>query len=853
MAVPRPALVEEEVIRGVDPEEGLSPAEVVDRLARYGPNVLAARRRASALQRLLRPLSDPMVLLLLVAGLVFLALGERRDAIVMLVAIVPVVLVDVALEARAERTLERLRELAAPRVDVRRAAQVRQVPSEWIVPGDVILVEEGDVLPADALIVAGADLQVDESALTGESLPVSKEPAGWPAPVRALAEPQHLLFAGTSLLAGRATAIVTATGARTEYGRIGELVAGIAPQPTPLQRTIARLIRVLGVAALGLSIGVAGLELIRAAGLSQAILSGVSLAIAAIPEEFPIVFTLYLTLGAWRMARQNALIRQLAGVETLGSTTVICADKTGTLTEGRLAVEALYADGRILSGAPTSLPPAFETVLEDAVLASEIRPYDPLDRAIHDFARSAGVPPDRIYGGRQLALEYPFDPTRRYVTHVWRSADGHLLLCAKGALEGILDLARPPEPERAAVLRANEELSRQGMRVIAVAQKELTRVAGQRWADEQGLRLVGLVAFTDPPREGVRSAVEECQAAGVRVVMITGDHPLTAHAIAEAIGLRHRDEEVVTGVELASLGDAELQRRLREVGIFARIQPAQKYRIVRGFQALDQVVAMTGDGINDAPALRAADIGVAMGRRGTEVAREAATMVLLDDNFSTIVAAIAEGRRIFDNLRRAFVYLIGFHLPIVTTALLTPLIGVPLLLLPIHIIWLEIILHPTSALVFQAEPPAPDLMRRPPRDPHEPFLSPRAAALIVAEGLAISAGVLGLYLWSLGTGRAPDVARALAIAALVLAQMVLVLQTRSPREPIWRRGLSGNPTLVPVLGGSLLSLAAFLYLPPLAEAARLAPLAPDGWLLAALVGAATTLGFELPRTRWGGT
>ena len=847
LPTPQRTPAEDVTILGVDPDEGLSDAEVERRRAEYGPNVLAGRREAALWRRILRPLSDPMVLLLLMAGTVFLALGERRDAIVMLVAIIPVVLVDAALEGRAERTLERLRELAAPKVQVRRAGHVERIPSEDLGPGDVVLLREGDVVPADGVVVSGADLQLDESPLTGESLPISKVPTGWPAPLEALTDPQHLLFAGTSLLSGRATMVVATTGRRTKYGRIGTLLAEIVPQPSPLQSSIAHLNRVLAIAALGVSVGVAGIQLLRGLGPSRAVLAGVSLAIAAIPEEFAIVFTLYLTLGAWRMARQNALIRKLAGVETLGSTTVICADKTGTLTEGQLTLAALYADRHILSGRPDRLSPAFATLLEDAVLASESPPYDPLDRAIDGYARQVGVEPEGLYRRWQLVFEYPFDPRRKYVTHVWRSTDGRLRLAAKGAVEAILDLASSPESTRDAALEANAQLARRGMRVLGVAEKGLTRLSGQRWADERGLRFVGLLGFADPPRSGVRAAVDACQGAGVRVIMITGDHPQTAHAVAEAVGLRHHDDEVLTGEDLARLDDAELQRRLEDVAIFARIEPTQKYRIVRAFQAQGQVVAMTGDGINDAPALRAADIGVAMGRRGTEVAREAATMVLLDDNFSTIVSAIREGRRIFDNLRRAFDYLIGFHLPIVALALVAPLFGMPLLLLPVHLVWLEVIIHPTSALVFQAEEPSPDLMRRPPRSPHEPFLRLKGATTVVAEGVAIAVGVLGLFLWASSVGRSTEGARALALAALFLAQTVLVLQVRSPHQPIWRRGLAGNWALAPVLTATLLSLLLIVYVPPLAQAAYLGPLSLLDWLLAALVAIATTLVFDLSK------
>ena len=851
LARPQRTLEEELVGLEVNLRRGLSQAQVAERLARFGPNRLVPETVRQPWYEWLRPLADPMVLLLLFAGVVFLLLGDVGDGAVMLAAIVPVVAVDVALETRAEQALKHLRQLAAPRATVRREGSEETIASEDLVPGDILLLREGDFVPADALCLEASDLQVDESALTGEALPVAKTGAGWPAPAPALHDRQHRLLAGTTVLSGRATAVAVATAGLTEYGRLGAAIAAAPSPEIPIQRSTRQLVRVLGVAAVGLCLMVAGLQLWRGQGLVAAILAGVGLAIAAIPEEFPITFTLYLTLGAWRMARRNALIRRLAGVETLGSATVICADKTGTLTEGRLSVSGLFA-GEQLSLAPqveSPLSSASAALLEDAILASEPAPFDPLDRAILTFAEGVGYPPRVVYSRWRLVCEYPFDPERKYVTHVWSSPGGSLRVCAKGAIEGILSLTSPPDSQRWAALEANNRLAGQGMRVIAVAAGALRRVSGQRWADEAGARFVGLIGFHDPPRPSVARAIRECQTAGIRVIMVTGDHLLTAHAVAEKIGLRHEDEETIVGDELERMGDEELAERVRRVAIFARTPPTQKHRIVQALQASGEVVAMTGDGINDAAALRAADIGIAMGQRGTEVAREAAVMVLLDDNFRTIVEAVRQGRRIFGNLRQAFRYVFGFHLPIVLAALVVPLLGAPLLLLPVHLVWLELIIHPTSATVFEAEPADPDLMRRPPRDPRESLISGRVIAPVLAEGLLIWVGILGLYLWALNDGRSIEAARSLSLAALVCAQLLLVLQERSPERPFWEPGLGGNRALPPILASSLLSLVAMLYLPGLMAAAQMSPLALTDWPLALAVAAACTMGFELAKLR----
>ncbi len=829
----------------VDPSQGLSSEEAASRLTRYGPNLLTPEQRRASWTRFLQPFRDPMVLILMAAGAVFIALGDVSDGVIMLAAVVPVIVVDAVLEIRAEQALERLRSLTAPRTIVRRDRQEMNIPSEEIVPGDVILLKEGDLVPADGTVQSESVFQVDESALTGESLPVTKATASHPA----AAEPESRVFAGTIVLSGRATVIVTITGSQTEYGRIGTLVAGTDIQLTPIQRTIGTLVRNLGIVAVAASLGVAGLELARGAGLTEALLAGISLAIAAIPEEFSIVYAIYLTMGAWQMARRNTLVRRLAGVETLGSTTVICTDKTGTLTQGRLEVQGLFAEGKLQLGQCDTKVASYSRLLEDALLASEPQPFDPLDQSIANLAVRGGIDPSKLYAQWTMEQDYPFDPERKHVTHVWKAADGGIRASSKGSLEGLLDLSMPMAQERDALLRANREMADQGMRVIAVAEKGLRRSTGERWADEAGMKVVGLIGFADPLREGVREAIAECQSAGIRVMMITGDHPLTAHAIAEATGIRHNDGELLTGPEVERLDDSALAGALERTAIFARVLPAQKYRIVQGLKARGQVVAMTGDGINDAPALRAADIGVAMGQRGTEVAREAATMVLLDDNFGTIVEAVRQGRHIFNSLQRAFLYLITFHIPIVLTAIVIPLIGAPLLLLPIHLVWLEMIIHPTAALVFESDPPPADLMRRGPRNPRDPIVSLPMALLVTGRGAAILLGVVGIYIASLAAGSDINQSRAAGIAVLVIAQTILVLQTRSPEQPIWHRSLLDNAMLLPALIGTLASLGLMIYLPILSAAAQLAPPTTVQWLQALVVAAISTLPFELRKLR----
>jgi len=816
---------------------GLTTSEAQRRLARDGPNTIVPEGRAGRLKRLLGPLTDPMVALLLLAAPTYLLIGETTDAVVALIALGPIAAVGWLLESRAERTLERLRRLTAPTAEVVRDGTVRSIQAEELVVGDLLQVREGDVVPADAETVELTQLLVDESALTGESLPVGKSPTG--------NHDDAMVWAGTTILSGRAVVRVTATGSATRYGRIGTLVAAAASPRTPLQHALARLVRALAVLAAVFCAGVVVAELLHGDGFGDAVIAGVSLAIAAIPEEFSMIYTLYLALGAWRLSQQRALVRRLPSVETLGSTTVICTDKTGTLTHGRLAVAGIAtATGtRRDGGTPT---PGEIALLKAAVRACEPEPFDPLDIGIVDYARRHGIDAQRVHAA-DLIRDWPFDPVGKYLTHVWApgEAGGPVQVAAKGSLEGILDLTEPTSRSRRQLTDANDAFTRDGMRVIAVAAGHTTLDTTSRDADEADLHLLGLVAFSDPVREGVSEALGACRTAGIRVIMITGDHPATAHAVAEGLDLPHQTagvDLIATGDDLDTADPDGLDELVRTANVFARTRPEQKHLLVRALRRNGEVVAMTGDGINDAPALREADIGVAMGQRGTEVAREAAALVLLDDNFATIVAAVRDGRRIFDNLTRAFAYLIAFHPPLLLGALVVPLLGKPLLLLPIHLVVLELLLHPMVSLVFEAEPADADVMDRPPQTVGD-ALRLRTLARPYAAGLTLAALVIGAYLTSLAAWP-EDEARALAFAMLLAAQPVLLLSMRSPHRALWSSGRRWTPMLVGVIIVMAAVTLSVVYVEPLADLLHLAPFPAAWWLLVA-GGAAGTAWTEV--------
>jgi Ca2+-transporting ATPase len=832
---------------------GLTAAEAAARLKHYGPNALVEVEQHRWWTPIFHAVTDPMVLLLLASGMVYLLLQEYTDGLVLLIALLPIVAMDLLLEWRAERALSRLRALAEPVALVVRDGREQQIQSTTIVPGDLLLLQEGDVIPADGWLSEVVGLQVDESALTGESEPVAKQRAKEPlAGVRPQTESaSSVVFAGTTVLTGHGRVEVTSTGKKTEYGQIGVLIAATKIDATPLQRLIARMFRVLGILAGFFCLAVVALEVLHGHGWANALLAGISLAMAAIPEEFPIVFTLYLSLGVWRMARQQALVRRLAGVETLGSTTVICSDKTGTITCGELALTYIWTPDipEVVKMYPGShsFTPLQQEALHAARLSFTPASRDPLDRAVAEALSFFNPPPTT-----ELLCEYPFITHERLTGTVWRhKPDEEAQVYVKGAWERIRALLDPETP--ADIIEGFQQmhavLAGQGLRVLAIARRTLQHPSGHRHQDLARLCPLGLIGFIDPVRPEVPAALAECRRAGIRVLLLTGDHPHTAAAIAREAGFGNPGEkpQAITGAQIEGASDQELATLLRTHQVFARVLPAQKYRIVQALKQQGAIVAMTGDGINDAPALKAADVGVAMGKRGTEVARAAATIVLMNDNFATIVAAVREGRRIFENLRRAFGYLIAFHLPIVLTALLVPLLGAPLFLLPIHLVWLELLVHPTSALVFQGDAPDPALMQRPPRRPTEPLMTRLDLLRVLLSGAITTTGVLVIYLLALQQGAEAPRARALAFTYLILGQVLLVLIERAPDLPLWRAFGRANSWLLPILAVTLGGLAVMLLVPGAHALAQFSTLQPGDWVVLGLVFTTTASALEFVR------
>ena len=819
--------------------EGLSAAEAARRLAADGANALPDRTRRGWRVILGEAAREPMFLLLVGAALLYLPLGEPRESAFLLLMVVLMLGMTLYQEGRTERALQALRDLSAPTATVVRNGRRQRVPAADLVRDDVIVLTEGDRVPADAVVVETSGLLADESLLTGESVPVGKR-AGLPTapPAQPGGADLPWVFAGTLIVQGDALAQVVATGERSELGRIGAALGTIRPPPGRLQHETHALARRLAV--LGLTVSVLLVLLLgwRSGDWLQALLAGVALSMSVLPAEFPVILTVFPAIGAWRLARDRVLTRRLAAIEVLGSTSVLCVDKTGTLTENRMALRRLWHAGTghdVVPGAP--LAPVLRDLLDVAVHASRPQSPDPIEEALRQ-AQTA-QPARSTHESGHMVREYGLTAHRPAMIRIW--SDEHAAFAAaKGAPETVAALC--PEEERAPALAAAADMARAGLRVLAIAE---ARGIAPPWPDDPAAlryRLLGLVALADPLRADIPDAVAECRRAGVRVLMVTGDHPETASAIARQAGLA--DGATVTGPDIARLDEERLAARLEGVSVCARIVPAQKLEIVRALQRRGAVVAMTGDGVNDAPALRAADVGVAMGRRGTDVAREAAELTLLDDRFPSLVLALRAGRRIFSNMRKSMRYVAAAHVPITVLALLPPLLGWPVLLYPPHIVFLELVIDPACSLAFENEPEEPDLMRRPPRPHDESVLDRHALLAALLRGLWAAVLLAACYGWALARLPVREAA-ATAFAALILCNLGLLLSHR--QRDLLAALRTVNPVFVAIAAGALGLLAAALWWPPLAELFRFAP-PPGRWLaLAALTAAAMLLGLQATR------
>ncbi|HSQ00449.1 MAG TPA: cation-translocating P-type ATPase [Candidatus Dormibacteraeota bacterium] len=832
----------------MDDAQGLKSDEAARRLAKHGPNELPADEPRSMLHLAFEVVREPMIGLLLAAGAIYLALGSVGEAIVLGVGILLIIAIELYQEWRAERALDALRELSSPRALVLRDGEPIRIAGRDVVVGDVALLAEGDRVPADGVLLEAEHLSVDESLLTGEALGVDKRAdptARAPQPPGGDGTP--FVYSGTLVTRGRGRMLVLATGRASAIGRIGVTLAAVETEDTPLRRETRRVVRIAATLGVAVCLLVAVLYASLVGSWLQGLLAGVALAISMTPEEFPVVLTVFLALGAWRLSRRNVLTRRSLAIEALGSATVLCADKTGTITRNRMAVAQLDVEGErlpVTTEGPLVIAERFHDLAESLRLASQRDPVDPMERALDEFTARALAGTEHVHDDWARVREYPLAAEMLALCEVWRAPDERrAVIAAKGAPEAIADLCHfdPMAGERLAARVA--AMAADGLRVLGVARAYFEAPELPSDPHQFEFAFLGLVGLADPPRADVRQAIAECQRAGVQVMMITGDHPLTAARIAAEIGLD--DGPVLVGGELETLDDAALIERLRETRVFARVLPEQKLRLVSVLKASGAVVAMTGDGVNDAPALKAAHIGIAMGGRGSDVAREAAAVVLLDDAFASIVAGIRMGRRIYDNLRRAMVFIIAVHIPIAGVALIPLLLKWPLVLSPLHIAFLELVIDPACALAFESEAEEPDIMDRPPRPSSEPLLSRAMVTMAILQGLGVVGAVLAVFAVALARGLEPADARTLTFATLVLSYVGLILTNRSLHRGLLTTLRVTNPTAWLVCGGAVALLALVVAVPPVRHAFQFTVLHPID--LAVCVGAASaaTASFEL--------
>ena len=822
--------------------QGLTTLEAKKLQEKFGKNELVVQKKESFVLKILKVIGEPMFLLLIVAAVIYFILGEPKDGAIMLIFVVGIISIEVIQEWKTDKTLNALKDLSAPHVKVLRDGSEKIINSYDLVPGDIMYIAEGVKVPADGIVLRASTLCIDESSLTGEAEGVWKITTNDRDVNSTDYWRRDYCYTGTLVTQGTGTILVDKIGSITEYGKIGENIASAPDNPTPLEKQTGKLVKLCaGIAAvLFIFVGVITYFNIPdhsfGARIIESILSGVTLAMAMIPEEFPVILTVFLSMGAWRLAKNKSLVRKLPSVETLGAVSFLCVDKTGTITMNKMTVtETWNSTGEV------------KELTKLMGMGCKSDAYDPMEKAMISYCEKQGITRDVLFGG-ELIKEYAFTDEAKMMGHVWKNGED-IVVAAKGSPEHILTICDLTDADRCIAEAKILEMSRKGLRVIAVGQMIVNSENDVPTSlMECSLQLIGMVGLVDPPRESVKQDIETCTKAGVRVVMITGDNGITASSIAKQINMPNSDK-IITGDELSKMSDEELCERVKDVSVFSRVIPEHKMRIVKAFKANGEIVAMTGDGVNDAPALKYADIGIAMGKRGSEVSREAADIILLDDNFSTIVDTIKDGRRIYDNIRKAVGYVFTIHIPIAFAALLAPLLGISpagLLLLPIHVVLLELVIDPTCSIVLERQPAEQDIMQRSPRNPMEKLLTAKILFKSITQGLVVFGASFGTYFAFLN--QSPDnapLARAMGLSIILIANVLLVQVNSSNSEFAIKSfmKLKRDKVMWGVSLGTIVGLLIILYT-PLCDFLKLTSLSLSQLALAAAIAVASVVWYE---------
>ena len=820
---------------------GLTTKEVEKRQKEQGPNELPQQKKQNVFTIFFRVVAEPMLLLLIAAGVIYMFLGEPKDAIMLSSFVFVVVGITFYQERKTEKTLEALRKLSSPRAVVIRDGKRVRIPGSEVVVGDLLVLSEGDRISADAVLVSCENFSADESMLTGESIPVRKiywdgklvktHPGGDDFP---------FVYSGSLVVSGHGIAQVSAIGANTEMGKIGKSIEFIKDEKTLLHKETGRIVTIFGFGGAVVCALVVGISILFGGKILESFLAGLTLSMSMLPEEFPVVLIIFLTLGAWRISKNKVLTRKAAAIETLGAATVLCVDKTGTVTMNKSELSGLWSDGdfvEIDGDGKQKISEKFVKLLEYSALASQEEPFDPLEKEIHKKVASHLSLPEYKQENWKIIKEYPLSKELTALSHVWKQRDTEkLVVASKGSPEAIINLCHIKGEEKKKIEKAIEFMAIRGLRILGVARSTVNQKSITEDQHDFNFEFVGLIGFVDPIRSSVERSVQEAYQAGVRIIMITGDYPGTAEYVANKIGLKN-PQDFITGEELAMMSEIELQEKIKTINIFARVVPDQKLLIVNALKKNHEIVAMTGDGVNDAPALKAAHIGIAMGERGTDVAREAASLVLLNDDFSSIVAAVRLGRRIYTNLRKAMGYIFAIHFPIAGISLLPILLKLPPVLLPAHIAFLELIIDPACSTVFESEPEEADVMKRPPRNLRQPMFDKKMILKSLFQGGLVMFLVTGIYLLALNLGKSDVDTRTVTFASLVVLNIALITTNLSVRENKLYSIYRHNKPFQLVIITAFIALACTIYIPILNSLFRLDPLHLDDFAI--IVGSAS--------------
>lgn len=827
---------------------GLSKIEVAERQKNEGYNELPSTKKRTIFTILFEVIREPMFLLLIASGIIYLFLGSLEEALMLLGFVFVIIGITFYQERKTENTLEALRDLSSPRALVIRDDEKKRIPGREVVREDILILEEGDRVPADAIVLSCSHLLINESLLTGESVPVRKIPCGG---IMDMHPPGGdglpSVYSGTLVVQGQGIAQVQSIGLNTEMGKIGKRLETLEDEDTSLQKETRTLVRNFALAGVSLCAAVVVIYGLTRLDWLNGFLAGITLAMAILPEEIPVVLTIFLALGAWRISQKKVLTRRSHAIQALGSATVLCVDKTGTLTLNQMSVSKIFADEdfyEVNTEKQDSLPENFHELVEFSILASQRDPFDPMEKALKKLGEDTLSDTEHLHDDWTIVREYPLSQELLAMSHVWKSPDGEdYIIAAKGAPEAIADLCHLTEKETQKVLQNIKSMADEGLRILGVAKASFKQADLPVKQHDFKFEFLGLIGYIDPVRPGVADAIKQCYNAGLRVVMITGDYPGTARKIAEQIGLTPR-EEIITGPELDDMNDSKLQQDITDVNIFARVVPEQKLRLVNALKFNNEIVVMTGDGVNDAPALKSAQIGISMGDRGTDVAREASSLVLLNDDFSSIVDAVKMGRRIFDNLKKAIAYIFAVHIPIIGMSLIPVIFNMPLVLLPVQIVFLELIIDPACSIVFEAESAEANVMNRPPRSVKEPLFDKKVISLSILQGISVLIIVLSVYAITLYNGQGDMEARTLSFTTLIIANLALILTNRSWSMTIFETLRSPNKALWYVIGGALLFLGMVLYLEPLRNLFGFSVLHANDLLICLVAGIISILWFE---------